>query len=52
MAREAHTRLPQPVFHEPNFGEERSTPDPTGFETQHPSDNAAYDEIKDERRTS
>ncbi len=26
MAREAHTRLPQPVFHEPNFGEDRSTP--------------------------
>jgi hypothetical protein len=47
MPREAHTRLPQPVFHEPNFGEEVSTPDPTGFETQHPSDNAVYNEVKD-----
>ena len=47
MPREAHTRLTQPVFHEPNFGEEVSTPDPTGFETQHPSDNAVYNEVKD-----
>src|SRR5262249_31966618 len=47
MPRDAHTRVPQPVFHEPNFGEETPTPDPTGFTTQHPSDNAVFDEVKD-----
>ena len=47
MPRDAHTRVPQPVFHEPNFGEETPTPDPTGFTTQHPSDTAVFDEVKD-----
>jgi|SRR5215813_2279926 len=47
MPRQARTRVPQPVFHEPNFGEQVSTPDPTGFETQHPNDGAVYDEVKD-----
>src|SRR5215813_9745365 len=47
MPRQARTRVPQPVFHEPNFGEQVSTPDPTGFETQHPNDSAVYDEVKD-----
>src|SRR6516225_12082935 len=47
MPRQPHTRVPQPVFHEPNFAEDVSRPDPTGFETEHPSDNAVYDEVKD-----
>jgi hypothetical protein len=47
MTREANTHLPQPVFHEPLFGERGQLSDPTGFSTQHPSDNALYDEIGD-----
>jgi hypothetical protein len=47
MPRQPRTRVPQPVFHEPNFAEDVSRPDPTGFETEHPSDNAVYDEIKE-----
>ena len=37
MARTARSRLPQPVFHEPIFGEDGSMPDPTGFSTAHPT---------------
>ena len=47
MARAVHTQLPQPVFHEPIFGEDGSLPDPTGFSTAHPSDNALYQQIGD-----
>ncbi len=47
MARAARTRLPQPVFHEPIFGEDGSLPDPTGFSTSHGSDNALYKQIGD-----
>jgi hypothetical protein len=47
MARAARTKLPQPVFHEPIFGEDGSLPDPTGFSTKHPSDNALYKQIGD-----
>ncbi|WP_213773608.1 metallophosphoesterase [Bradyrhizobium sp. dw_78] len=47
MARAARTRLPQPVFHEPVFGEDGSLPDPTGFSTAHGSDNALYKQIGD-----
>src|SRR5450631_2693038 len=47
MPRGAHTQLPQPVFHEPIFGEDGSPPDPTGFSTAHPSDTALYNRIGD-----
>jgi len=47
MARAANTKLLQPVFHEPIFGEDGSLPDPTGFSTAHPSDNALYKQIGD-----
>ena len=47
MARAARTKLPQPVFHEPIFGEDGSLPDPTGFSTRHGSDNALYKQIGD-----
>ena len=47
MPRAARTRLPQPVFHEPIFGEDGSLPDPTGFSTTHPSDTALYRQIGD-----
>src|SRR5947207_1850901 len=47
MARAAHSPLPQPVFHEPIFGEDGSLPDPNGFSTTHPSDGALYNEIGD-----
>jgi hypothetical protein len=45
MARTASSKLPQPIFHEPIFGEDGSLPDPTGFSTKHPSDNALYNQI-------
>src|ERR1700754_3223189 len=47
MARAARTKLPQPVFHEPIFGEDGSLPDPTGFSTKHGSDTALYKQIGD-----
>jgi hypothetical protein len=47
MARAARTPLPQPVFHEPIFGEDGSLPDPTGFSTTHPNDGALYKRIGD-----
>jgi hypothetical protein len=47
MARTAGTKLVQPVFHEPIFGEDGSLPDPTGFSTAHGSDNALYKQIGD-----
>jgi Calcineurin-like phosphoesterase len=47
MARPAHPQLPQPVFHEPIFSEDGSLPDPTGFSTTHPSDNALFSQIGD-----
>ena len=43
MAAKHHAQLPQPIFHEPIFSEDESTPSPTGFETKHPSDDATYD---------
>src|ERR1700730_8438027 len=45
MARAARSRLPQTVFHETIFCEAGSLPDPTGFSTTHPSDNALYSQI-------
>jgi Icc-related predicted phosphoesterase len=45
MARAARSRLSQPVFHEPIFGEDGTRPEPTGFSTTHPSDNALYSQI-------
>lgn len=47
MARATRSQLPQPVFHEPIFGEDGSLPDPTGFSTSHPSDSALYKRIGD-----
>ena len=47
MARPANTKLVQPVFHEPIFGEDGSSPDPTAFSTSHPSDSALYKQIGD-----
>ncbi len=47
MPRIANTRLLQPVFHEPVFGEDGSSPDPTGFSTKHGSDSALYRQIGD-----
>jgi len=47
MARAPLSQLPQPVFHEPIFGEDGSLPDPTGFSTAHPSDSALYNQIGD-----
>ena len=44
---DAHLKiLPQPIFHEPFFNEDKPSPDPTGFETKHPSDNATYKRIE------
>ena len=47
MPRKANTVMPQPIFHEPIFSEDDPTPNPTGFETKHPSDTKLYDEIGD-----
>jgi hypothetical protein len=46
MAQSAGSRLPQPIFHEPFFNEDKPTPDPTGFQTKHPSDGQTYDKIE------
>src|SRR5262245_56844587 len=47
-----HAPMKQPIFHEPTlpdpiFSEDQALPSPTGFETQHPSDNATYKEVED-----
>jgi hypothetical protein len=34
--------LPQPIFHEPFFDEDKPSTDPTGFETKHPSDGESF----------
>jgi hypothetical protein len=47
MPRQAHTPLPQPIFHEPVFAEGHATPDPNGFATAHPSDSALFDRLGD-----
>jgi hypothetical protein len=47
MTRAPLSQLPQPVFHEPIFGEDGSLPDPTGFSTTHPGDGALYSQIGD-----
>jgi len=47
MARHSHTHLPDPIFHEPIFGETDKLPDPNGFATAHPSDGQLYKEIGD-----
>jgi hypothetical protein len=48
MARKPkQTSLPQPIFHEPFFSEDRPSPDPTGFETRHASDTATYKKVED-----
>src|SRR5262245_57381184 len=45
MARSTATQLAQPIFHEPVFGEDISTADPTGFLTRHGSDRELFREI-------
>jgi len=45
MAMQPHPALPQPLFHEPIFGELDSTPSPTGFRTKHASDTALYKQV-------
>ncbi len=45
-AKHHNAPLPQPIFHEPIFSEDETLPSPTGFETEHPSDNATYAEVK------
>jgi hypothetical protein len=45
MARSASHALPNPMFHEPVFGDGKVTPDPTGFIEDHPSDTALYKEV-------
>jgi hypothetical protein len=47
VPREAHFQLAQPVFGEPQFNETTVTPDPSGFTTKHPSDDAVYNQIQD-----
>jgi hypothetical protein len=46
MPHASRSRLSQPIFHEPSFSEDKPLPDPTGFETKHPSDNATYKQIE------
>ncbi len=47
MPAKHHTApLPQPIFHEPIFSEDETLPSPTDFDTDHPSDNATYAEVK------
>src|SRR3978361_1764700 len=45
MPRSQSHALPQPLFHEPVFGDGVATPDPTGFVKAHPSDSALYKQI-------
>jgi Calcineurin-like phosphoesterase len=52
MPRSLSHALPQPVFHEPFFGEGKVTPDPTGFIKNHPSDTATYKEVQNLLKTA
>jgi hypothetical protein len=45
MAKTANPKLPQPIFHEPIFGEDQKLPSPTGFGTKHGSDTKLYNEV-------
>jgi hypothetical protein len=45
MPRPESQALPQPLFHEPVFGDGKITADPTGFIVNHPSDTALYKEL-------
>ena len=45
-AKHHNAPLPQPIFHEPIFSEDEVLPSPTGFDTDHPNDNATYAEVK------
>ncbi|WP_141678694.1 hypothetical protein, partial [Acinetobacter baumannii] len=47
MARHSPAHLPDPIFHEPIFGEAAKLPDPHGFATAHPSDGQLSKEIGD-----
>lgn len=47
MARATKSHLPDPVFHEPVFGEADNLPDPNGFSTAHPGDSELYKQIGD-----
>ncbi len=45
MAESESHPLPQPLFHEPIFGDGKVSPDPTGFMEEHPSDSKLYAEV-------
>jgi hypothetical protein len=51
MPRPTSHSLPQPLFHEPVFGEGKVTPDPTGFIEDHPSDKALYQQVEELLKT-
>jgi|ERR1700733_377976 hypothetical protein len=47
MPRPVSSQVPQPIFHEPSFSEDKPTPDPTGFNIKHPSDTDTYKKVED-----
>jgi hypothetical protein len=47
MARSHSHPLPQPLFHEPVFGEGTASPDPTGFIAPHPPDKDLYKQVEE-----
>jgi hypothetical protein len=47
MARGADFELPDPIFHEPIFGEADKLPSPNVFATEHPGDDELYRQVKD-----
>src|SRR5271157_1726104 len=52
MPSKSSSPFPQPIFEEPFFAEGVPTPDPNGFRTIHPSDNAQYKQIQNLLKTS
>jgi hypothetical protein len=52
MPRAETHELPQPLFHEPVFGDGTVSPDPTGFIEPHPSDKALYKEVENLLKTA
>jgi hypothetical protein len=52
MARSESHPLPQPLFHEPVFGEGKVSADPTGFIKPHESDKALYKEVENLLKTA
>ena len=52
MPRSESHPLPQPLFHEPVFGDGHVTADPTGFIQEHASDKALYQEVENLLKTA